>query len=66
MPVNVGQVTDAENTVVWEDFRLAAVEGIEGVEFYADPLDAPIEFRDGGRCAVLAIWRREVGPGDRH
>ncbi len=45
----------------WDDFRLAAVEGIEGVEFYADPLDAPIEFREGQRCAILAIWRRAVG-----
>lgn len=30
---------------------------VRGVEYYAEPLDAPLEFREGKGCPILAIWR---------
>lgn len=43
------------------EYRNLSLAGIEGVEFYKNPLDAPLELRDAGSCAVLALWRERMG-----
>jgi len=51
-----------------QDFREVALDGVVGIEFYRNPLDAPLEFRGGGppclrttSFSVLAVWREGGG-----
>lgn len=45
------------------DIELIPLEDLEGIEFYRDPRDAPLEMRTGERCSVLALWRTPLGGG---
>lgn len=42
----------------WGDIAPAlSTQMVEGVEYYHSQFDAPLEYRDGTSCAILAIWR---------
>ncbi len=40
------------------NLRDIGLDGIEGVEFYKEPIDAPLELRGADRCPILALWRQ--------
>lgn len=54
----------------WTDAALVSTRGIEGIEFYHNSSDAPLEMRGGGApCfrsasfSVMAIWRTRIRGG---
>jgi len=71
-PVKGGRCTviyiDGKVSIGWNDVENIVVDGLAGMEFYLNPLDAPLEFRGGGfPClrgpvfSVLALWREPIG-----
>jgi hypothetical protein len=61
---------DGDNAPGWSVDRVMQLSSteLEGIEFYSNPLDAPLEFRSGGPCSILAVWRRSPNhrvPGGR-
>lgn len=43
----------------WGDIATSlSTQMVDGVEYYHRQHDAPLEYRDGTSCAILAIWRR--------